>query len=329
MKKKTKYLFLICFFVLALPLFLLANGEAETFEVKSKHFGYLTSVEYKKFSKQLMVYFEEKGDAYRVSFKEGCVYGPGSMVYGLENVAQIYHQADENEKDIIIAGHFDKIFTSEKEEKIIKKNISDYEKIKSYLAVRIVPNDYLERIGKENAIFREDLTGTYTMLVFDLPSKSMSIKPESAKKWKKDTSELIKSGIENTIIKYPAEVSKRIILNDLVMWYLLGGEIFTTTNIFKLDRYKGCVGKHGALVIVPNRHAIITYPINNKGVLKAVNVLIPMAKKMYDEGPGSISSELYWYYNKKFVSLPFDTEKSAFYPPAEFTAMLNKITENK
>jgi hypothetical protein len=57
--------------------------------------------------------------------------------------------------------------------------------------------------------------------------------------------------------------------------------------------------------------------------------MIPITKGMFGEGPGSISSKLYWYDGEKLIDLPYELseKKLKFTPPESFLNMLNTLKE--
>jgi hypothetical protein len=84
------------------------------------------------------------------------------------------------------------------------------------------------------------------------------------------------------------------------------------------------LGRHGALVAVPNRHIVTVYPIESRQMVTAIPHLVPMVHHMHGEGPGSISRELYWRRpDGSFLHLPMRLvgARLHFFPPAEFTDM--------
>lgn len=89
------------------------------------------------------------------------------------------------------------------------------------------------------------------------------------------------------------------------------------------------IGSKGALIGIPNRHAVLIYPIENHEVVKDINTLITITKGMYDEGPGSISSNLYWYNGDKLITLKIDVSNKTlkFSSSENFLNMLNTLKE--
>ncbi|HEX2898851.1 MAG TPA: hypothetical protein VHS96_03930, partial [Bacteroidia bacterium] len=71
----------------------------------------------------------------------------------------------------------------------------------------------------------------------------------------------------------------------------------------------------------------IIHPIEDSSVIKAINMMIPMTYGMHHEGPGSISANLYWYRQGKFMKLPYNIGNQSlnFQPPSDFVAMLDYL----
>ncbi len=82
--------------------------------------------------------------------------------------------------------------------------------------------------------------------------------------------------------------------------------------------------RHGAIVSVPHRHALLFHVIRDGKVVDAVNWLVPLAAAMYREGPGSISPALYWWHAGALSLLPtrFDGRQIDVAPPPEFRQLL-------
>jgi hypothetical protein len=123
-------------------------------------------------------------------------------------------------------------------------------------------------------------------------------------------------------------MSELQLTETIAVQIMSGNSFFASTRVLMLEEFPECLGLYGSLVGIPHRHAAILYPIQNLDVITAVNVLIPLIKSLYNEGPGSISPNLYWYRQQKFINLPYRETRKAlqFFPPAEFTDMLNRMT---
>jgi hypothetical protein len=294
-------------------------------------YSFLTDAERKQFEADVVGYFAQKGAEYKINFAEGFVQRDSNQSYGLENVAQVYHQASVEEKSNVVSEHFDKLFQAEKEEAELIKNLGSFEAMKKYVAVRLYSIDYAKQIGEAGLVCRRDIDSSITVLVLDFPSSVRSLKPEEIVPWKVPVDSLFSLGVDNATSNYKVDVAEQSLSSSVSVWLLASDDVFASTHVLRLASYPQCIGKNGALVLVPHRHAVIAYPINDLTVLEATKLLIPLGLKLYEEGPGSITPSLTWYHDGKFTNLPFKVTKKSldFTPPDDFVAMLNSLGEAK
>jgi hypothetical protein len=247
---------------------------------------------------------------------------------GLMNVAQVCKQdAPKNYKKMVSA-HFDALIRAHQFDTGFKQIIDDYDKIQDYIGVRLYPIDYPAAIGKDLTIGKEFSEGIYAMLVFDLPDSIINIQPEQADKWNKTLDELFETGIQNIRHKYPLEISEQK-FKEFNIWFVQGDHFFAPNIVFDLNNHSKLVGSKGSLIGIPHRHSVIIYPIENIKVVKAINQLIPTIYGMNEEGPGSISNNIFWYKDGHFQNLPYKIadKKLQFFPPQYFVELLHTLTE--
>ena len=286
--------------------------------------------EYNYFIDIVEDYFNQKN--FKFSINNGAViveendFGFNNL--GLVNLAQICKQEKRNDWKEIIADHFNRMIEANKFDTEFKKKINDFEQIRQYIGVRLYHKEYIETVGKENAVYKELTNEIVELLVFDLPHTVTSIKPENITNWNKQANELFDLGFKNIKANYPLEISQQD-MQDYKIWFIQSDHVFASNILLDNDEIKKYTGKHGALVGVPHRHAVILYPINDLEVVKAINSLIVIISGMNNEGPGSISDKLYWYNDGNFTDLPYKIEdkKLQFFPPDNFVQTLNGLKE--
>jgi hypothetical protein len=163
-------------------------------------------------------------------------------------------------------------------------------------------------------------------LVFDLPHTIENLRPEDTLNWNKKIDELIEIGLLNINKNNPLEISEQK-LGDFKIWFIQSDHFYASNIILDKKELAKYIGSKGALIGIPHRHAVLIYPIENLEVVKAINTMIPITKGMYGEGPGSISSHLYWYNGEKLINLPYDLSDKTlkFTPPESFLNMLNTL----
>ena len=84
---------------------------------------------------------------------------------------------------------------------------------------------------------------------------------------------------------------------------------FTATHALWAEELVGPPSPHGALVTVPNRHTLLVHPILDLRVMSATNHMLELTRRMYAEGPGSISDGLFWLRDGTLTRLPHRVEE--------------------
>ncbi|MEQ8477043.1 hypothetical protein [Fulvivirga sp.] len=293
--------------------------------------NFLGSDEYSRFLKSLDKYFAKKGIVYQIS--EGVIYVKeddfGFNQLGLANVAQLCKLEGIGKSDKLVENHFEGLIRAHQFDTRFKGFVEDFGKVKEYIGVRLYNDNYLDQIGRELVIAKNIAPEINAMLIFDLPDSVTSIQPQQAEKWDVSIDELFEIGKANIRSKYDFEISEED-LGNFKVWFVQTDHFFAPNILLELNEYTKMIGSNGSLIGVPHRHAVIVYPIENLEIVKAVNQLIPTIKGMNAEGPGSLSSKLYWYKEDGFIELPSeitDDNQLKFMPPEAFVDMLNLLDE--
>lgn len=289
--------------------------------------SFFTEEEYNYFLSLVDRYFKKEGIAYTLD--DGIIMPAGGQKesnLGLMNVAQRCKQIEQKEWKRFIHNHFNSLKKADVFDKKLKKIIHDYSLVKKYIGVRLYSKEYIATIGDENTIKRTITDDIDAILVFDLPHSVISIQPEQTVSWDKTVDELFEFAIGNMKSRYPVEIRQEPI-NETTLLAVIADHFFTPNIIFDLVNHPSLIGSKGSLVGFPHRHAVFFYPIEDIQTVTTISLLIPVINGMYEEGPGSISPNLYWYYNNEFYTLPYKLEekKLHFFPPENFVDMLNTL----
>ncbi len=252
----------------------------------------------------------------------------GFSTVGLSNLFQICKQDRTNRYTMIVANHFDAMVRAHKASAAFEKLSEDYAQVKQYLGVRLYPQGYLAHIGKEHVMGRDFGGDIYAMLVYDLPDTVQNVNPAKAAKWGKSFEELFATGIQNIRQKYPFPL-KQMDLDGPKIWFVGGDHFFVPNIAFDLRQHPQLLGTHGCLIGMPHRHAALIYPVNSTEVILALNKMTVIVHGMEQEGPGSLSSDIFWYRDGHFENVPYALEegKLKLYPPNSFVEMLNMLAE--
>jgi hypothetical protein len=289
-------------------------------------FEFFTESETQTFLAIALNHFEAKGIDFTFHEDMGVIKISGGRQFGLLTIAQHCLHRDPLEWPSLIAAYFERISQGFEEGQSYCEERS-YDRVCDRLMVRLYPADVFDTVDSKHFVFQCSLEGTLSVLVYDLPNSTETVTPNQAQAWGQSDEQLFEKALQNTIADYPVEVVETD-LDDGQTFYLLGGEEFyVSSHVLALESYPFCIGPQGALVGVPNRYAVLCYPISGVETVSAVNHLIPMIHHMEIEGPGSISPNLYWYREGKFLTLPYvlEDDRIEFNAPNSFIEMLIEL----
>ncbi|MGV2917368.1 hypothetical protein [Streptomyces alfalfae] len=84
----------------------------------------------------------------------------------------------------------------------------------------------------------------------------------------------------------------------------------------------------GVLLVVPNRHNLVFYPLTGKHVPEAVNSLAQFGQGAYEDGPGRLSPRVFWWRAGVLTSITlFDQESRTMRisPPDELMMIMRRL----
>lgn len=238
--------------------------------------------------------------------------------FGLQNLAQICNQADDEDWAEIIRYHFDGVIrsTSGAELEGIGK---DFDRVEHILKVRLYPYDAVED-SLEGLAYREIADGLVAVLAYDLPDAVATVPRTDVDAWPIDFDDAFELGLENVLAESDIEHERIELESGAVFSAMVGDSFFVTSRLLALERFIAPTSAYGALVAVPNRHTLLWASIVDLGILETLNALLVIAHRRHAEGPGSLSSLVYWWHDGEMLALPasLDDGRLQFFPPEEF-----------
>lgn len=180
-------------------------------------------------------------------------------------------------------------------------------------------------------IAREDVPGTLSYLTIDLPTTIRNVHPDEARPWGKTHDELFEIALENVARLHKPEVSKAQLPHGAELVLLSGQSFFIASHALLLDIHAEALGGYGSLIAVPHRHCVLAFPIEDLKVVQTIQHMVLITRQMHQDGPGSITPNLFWYHLGKFILLPYEIKDKTlnFAPPEEFVEMLNGLKQEK
>jgi hypothetical protein len=262
-----------------------------------------------------------KGRGMRVAIEDGRVIPvkpPSQQQWGLSNVGQRCASAKPAEWAAIIAGHFDTILSTPREEELSLSEAAPR------LMVRLW--DELDLDAKIRCVSREDIPGLRTVLCIDSETSIKSVSTDQMSEWGAGADELFLQALLNVRERVRPSVSS---LGPELDALLISSEesFYTAALALEMERLDAHLGKHGAIVGLPTRDAILLAPFNNAGVVQSINNVIAITAGAYRDGPGSVSPRVYWYADGQWVEIPYEATDGGLRvsPPEDLLAVLNGV----
>jgi hypothetical protein len=248
-----------------------------------------------------------------------------SAALGLVNLAQVCHRTPLHTWPAIVGQHMARSLDLAREpDDSVSQIASDFDQARQRLKVRLYPAD----VGDDVFLtLREPMDGVRAVLVYDLPETIHSVQQEHVALWQRPLDELFAIALANVKAGDPVDRKSFPIDETAALTLLSGGSYFTASHALFLEDYLTPAPELGAIVAVPHRHALIYHPIVDQGTLVALSAMIPMARGMCRDGPGSISPHLFWWRDGRFTLLPCTVTESSvrFNPPDEFAEILSRF----
>lgn len=247
---------------------------------------------------------------------------------GLLNLAQMCHQLPREEWAEVVQHHFDSLFEAGGQDEALDGLEGDFERARALLKVRLYPEDASEAMDRAHAVFRPSFDRVIEALVYDFPNTVATVHTDHVKAWGRPPEEIFGLGLSNVRSSGKLTPQAFPLEEGGSLEALTGESFFTATHALLLDDYIGAA-EHGALVAIPHRHTVLFHRIENLTAVRAIQALLIAGFGMYQEGPGSISPELYWWRGGRYTLLPSRVSAKAidFSPPAEFVELLNGLSE--
>lgn len=251
---------------------------------------------------------------------------------GLTNLLQLCHALPPDDWAAAVEDHFGKLLgpRAAADHAIERALVADFGQARASLRVRLWPAEYRDEVGAANLVWREDLPGVVTGLVLDLPWSVRALQPAEVAAWGVPVGELFALALEQVWRHCPPQLERvgHADLPEVLFLTSAEGDFFAASHALLLDRHGGALGRHGALVGVPHRHMVVVHGIEDLRVVGAVNRLLPFVRRCFDEGPGSIDPDLFWYRAGRFLRLPCTVAEDGalrLRPPAEFEEMVARL----
>jgi hypothetical protein len=286
---------------------------------------------FRKFMQLVTGYFEHRKIEVDVDEAEGVV-SPNyevlarSSVFGLRNIAQKCSGAGAEQWPNLIAEHFDCLFDPDMGETALTLDMRSFQSLHTRLRSRLYPTSILRQTGAlAYRPFAEDLI---EVLVIDLPKSIRTVAKSEIKVWGLTEDELFAIGRRNLAGSAFLDEMQVSLPGATIRMYT-GDALYAASHVMVFERYISEPMPHGIVLTMPKRDVILAHFISNIGVLDAVRGILQVTTSMFEEGPGSLTDNLYWYRNGALTRLPYELLDGSysFAPPTPFVDLLTDLSE--
>jgi hypothetical protein len=287
--------------------------------------AFMGADEYRAFEDAVVADFAQRGITARVT-DDGSVLaetGNHQNAYGLSNLAQLCHAIDRSDWPAAIRTHFGNLAGAER----AHDQLADYAYARDLLKVRVYRTSELLPEALEGMVRQPLAAELVAVLAADLPTTVSTIGEKMAEAWGVPPPELFAAAAEHMADEVPGYEHKVVQFGAAIMHDLVGDSFFVASQIVRFaDLADPPAG--GALVALPNRHHLLWHGIESMdATVQLVQVMLQVAAKLYQDGPGSITPDLYWWRAGELTLLPsrIDGGQIQFAPPDAFVELLNRL----
>ncbi len=242
---------------------------------------------------------------------------------GLSNLYDICRQDKIERWPAIINGFFGQLKRKREEQAKVKPLLERYQTALAFLKVRIYPTEQLQSFQKSSIIDDKKL-GFFGVVVVDYPSGIANLDMTYAAKWHTSPNDVLSQALKNTMSQN-SEKFEEYDFKDGLRVSLLTSDTnpYITTSIYDLSNKGMPTATYGTLVGVPNRMTIVAMALSSKQLINnTVTEFMGLLTYMYQQGPGSISDNVYWNYGKDLSEIQIDRSSGKITLPEKLTGML-------
>lgn len=233
-----------------------------------------------------------------VSFDNGDIvyeeYNSQDGHFYLDNLLRKYIQADDKEKETEIQTHFAKLKDQTKAYDYLYK---DFDYAKQFLKILLKADDILP--NNDHFVYQRNHPNLLTFLVLDFEEQFHYVNKNEAHLWEIDELELFEIAKDN-IGKEEIVIKQYNYEDKYDVFVLLNGDFSASYTLLIEQELDFAIGRFGTMVALPNKGTAFLYPIEKDDVLDVIVTIYPTIEQFFNEDPGNITLDFYWYFNGQY-----------------------------
>jgi len=228
--------------------------------------------------------------------------------FSLDNLVRKCSGQDSNKWNETINEHFYNFFNNSES----KYDFKDINQIKDILVIRIYPDGYFEAANfQDKIVYRVDFEDTKSTLVYDLPDKFQPAEQSHFEKWGISLESAFKIAQDN-VNRMEIDISKQNHKHGFEFFSFFSGDYSASYLLDLAINASFSIGKFGSLVAIPTKGSAFVHPINHNDIALVIGDIHDTVIKFYDEDPGPISVNYYWFFNNKYTKFPITRTEEGF-----------------
>lgn len=300
MKSILTLLFLITFIILNAQKIEYSIPEGYETGITKKDYKYLVDEAIKSISKHYKI----------ASVKDGVVELQKGQDFAIINLHNLILKCADTPRENwleLIQAHFDSMYASMEKQKQLDPN--KFETLVDYFSIRIYQKSFIDQNGgADNLIVREDLGGTLSVLMLDLPSAFTPVRKETFDLWNKTPDEVFAIAQRNVNKQSFTKESHAIDVggNKIDVHFIENEDYGASLALDLINNAPEFVGEWGSVIAIPNRGIVNICKVTKERPMDFVLFIRkfkPVVEKFYNQHPQPISTDFYWYFNGQFTRI--------------------------
>jgi len=222
----------------------------------------------------------------------------------LDNLVRVLASNDKTIWNELIYEHFDKLKPNPSALNYLYK---DFEYASQFLRVLLKEDTFNLGDKVENFVNRIDFPKTNTFLILEFEGKLYFVRKDEIIEWDKTENDLFECAIQN-LPEDEIEVKEYEFGEKFTVFIFFSGDYSASLMLDLKNRADYTIGKFGTLIAIPTKGTAYAHPIDTSNILELIEILDPTIEKFYNEDPGNVTTNFYWYYDDKIQIFP--TEQS-------------------
>jgi hypothetical protein len=216
--------------------------------------------------------------------------------FGLDNLIRRLAQTQMQNWPADIATHFATAFSQVEDQ----FDLNNFEAVRAILGVRVYPDSYFDELNlNDEIVYRVDFEETKSALVLDFPDKFQLVYRENFSNWGITEEQAFSVALQHAG-EYEVEIRKHNFETFSQFSFFSTTHSVSYILDFKLKASMG-IGKAGSLVNIPTQGSVFVIPIDSPNVSEMIEATSDTVNRFFDEDPGNINTNFYWYHDGKFT----------------------------